>query len=219
MRSSCGIAVVLAVTALAGACGGDGIAPSNTPPAADFASACALLACTFADASSDADGRVVAYAWDFGDGGLAATADASHTFASAGTYEVELIVTDDGGAIGKLSQQVRVEDAPSPMIGIVAIAQILTNLCYPARAYSTRGCPSGASASISNTGGGTLNWTSTSSAPWLKRSPSSGTAPTAMRIWVDGKDLPRGSYSGQITIMAEEATNSPRSISVHVTRD
>ena len=107
--------------------------------------------------------------------------------------------------------------AAAPAIAL-GVSPLLQNLCYPARHYSTRGCPSGGSVTISNTGGGTLKWTSTTSAPWLKRSPTSGTAPSTMTVWVDGAALPPGSYSGDILISATGATNSPRGVFVHVTR-
>ena len=54
--------------------------------------------------------------------------------------------------------------ATAPTIALT-VPYYLRSLCYPARAYSTRGCPSGGSVTISNSGGGTLNWTSSSSAP------------------------------------------------------
>ena len=87
-------------------------------------------------------------------------------------------------------------------------------LCYPAWVGSTRGCPSGGNLSISNTGGGTLNWTTTKNATWIKRSPSTGTAPSTMKVWVDGSGLPRGDYSGWIKVWATGATNSPQTVSV-----
>ena len=94
----------------------------------------------------------------------------------------------------------------------------LRSLCYPARAYSTRGCPSGGYVTISNSGGGTLNWTSTASASWIKRSPRYGTAPSTMKVWIDGSDLPRGEYYGRVKIWATGATNSPQTIFIHVTK-
>jgi hypothetical protein len=106
--------------------------------------------------------------------------------------------------------------APTIAIGT---SPLLRSLCYPARAYSTRGCPSGGWVSISNTGGGTLNWTTTKSATWLKRSPKYGTAPSTMQLWVDGRDLLPGDYYGWIKVWATGATNSPQTIYVHVTRD
>lgn len=108
--------------------------------------------------------------------------------------------------------------ATAPTIALT-VPYYLRSLCYPARAYSTRGCPSGGSVTISNSGGGTLNWTSSSSATWLRRYPRSGTAPSTTKVWVDGTGLPRGTYDGRIKIWASGATNSPQTIFVHVTRD
>ena len=104
-----------------------------------------------------------------GDSAIAATHNSTHGYASAGTYVVVLTVTDDRGATGALSQPVTVTSpqAAAPTIAL-RVSPLLRDLCYPARYYGTRGCPSGGSVTISNTGGGTLKWTSTTSAPWLK---------------------------------------------------
>jgi DNA-binding beta-propeller fold protein YncE/PKD repeat protein len=45
--------------------------------------------------SSDPDGTVKTYAWDFGDGSSGTGATATHTYAQAGSYTVRLTVTDD----------------------------------------------------------------------------------------------------------------------------
>ena len=47
--------------------------------------------------SSDPDGDALTYAWTFGDGSAAAGTAVSHTYASAGTFNVRLIVTDIRG--------------------------------------------------------------------------------------------------------------------------
>ena len=51
-----------------------------------------------ASASYAPGGEIVAYAWQFGDGGTATGRVAGHTYATAGTYTVALTVTDDLGA-------------------------------------------------------------------------------------------------------------------------
>lgn len=45
--------------------------------------------------SSDPEGSPLIYFWDFGDGGISSDANPSHVFSSAGTYQVNLTVTDD----------------------------------------------------------------------------------------------------------------------------
>ena len=49
--------------------------------------------------SSDSDGSIVGYSWNFGDGtALSTSANPNHTYASAGNYTVTLTVTDDDNA-------------------------------------------------------------------------------------------------------------------------
>jgi PKD repeat protein len=89
-------------------------APPNQPPVASFSYGCTQLACTFnGTASTDADGTVASYAWSFGGDGSGAGAQPSHTFSAAGTYGVTLMVTDDKGATGSVTQQVTVSAAQS----------------------------------------------------------------------------------------------------------
>jgi serine protease len=70
---------------------------ANLPPNAAFASSSNGLTANFTDTSTDADGSIVARAWDFGDGTGSSTANPSHTYAAGGTYTVQLTVTDNGG--------------------------------------------------------------------------------------------------------------------------
>ena len=48
--------------------------------------------------STDPDGTIVAYDWDYGDGNAGSGATPTHTYAAAGLYTVTLTVTDDEGA-------------------------------------------------------------------------------------------------------------------------
>jgi DNA-binding beta-propeller fold protein YncE len=74
----------------------------NQGPRAVFAAAAAPrgpVAAFDGSGSTDPDGTVARYDWDFGDGTTAANGGAtpSHTYAAGGTYTVKLTVTDDGG--------------------------------------------------------------------------------------------------------------------------
>ena len=88
------------------------VAP-NQPPTASFTDSCTNLVCSFdASASSDPDGSIADYAWNFGDGTSNTGATPSHTFASAGTYTVTLTVTDNQDSVGTTSQQLTVVGVP-----------------------------------------------------------------------------------------------------------
>lgn len=49
--------------------------------------------------SSDLDGSLVSYFWEFGDGATAVEPTASHAYAQYGTYRIRLTVTDNCNAI------------------------------------------------------------------------------------------------------------------------
>jgi subtilisin family serine protease len=88
----------------------------NQPPLADFSVDCELLVCTFNDASSDWDGEVVGYDWDFGDGSShSSQQNPVHTFPGDGTYTVQLTVTDDAGASASGTHGVTVYENGSPI--------------------------------------------------------------------------------------------------------
>jgi PKD repeat protein/CubicO group peptidase (beta-lactamase class C family) len=101
---------------------------TNAPPAADFSSSCTGLACGFTDGSTDADGSVTAWAWDFGDGSTAEVQSPSHTYAAEGSYTVSLTVTDDEGATGAVSGQVIVSLPGSNEDPVAGFTSSCTNL-------------------------------------------------------------------------------------------
>jgi PKD repeat protein len=87
----------------------------NQPPAAAFTEVCDGLGCVFAaGTSSDPEGELAAYEWDFGDAATAAGVTAAHTYAAAGTYTVTLTVTDAAGATARASRPVTVEAPVEP---------------------------------------------------------------------------------------------------------
>jgi len=80
----------------------------NNVPVANFTKspepAYATETVTFdASDSSDSDGQIVSYSWDFGDGTSATGVTTTHVFAGDGSYLVELTVTDNEGSTDSTS--------------------------------------------------------------------------------------------------------------------
>ncbi|MET4136513.1 LamG-like jellyroll fold domain-containing protein, partial [Pseudarthrobacter sp. PvP090] len=97
-------------------------AAANVAPVSSFDAAASDLVVAFdGSGSSDADGSVASYAWDFGDGTAAGTGQTvSHTFGQAGTYTVRLTVTDNNGATGESTQSITVAAAPPANVAPVS---------------------------------------------------------------------------------------------------
>jgi len=93
------LAVATGALMLGTACGdGGGVGP-NQPPVANFtAPTCSVnVACSFTSTSTD-DNGISTYSWDFKDGTPVSTVqNPSHTFATTGTFDVSLTVTDAAG--------------------------------------------------------------------------------------------------------------------------
>jgi alpha-tubulin suppressor-like RCC1 family protein len=107
--------------------------PPNQDPTAAFTSSCTSLSCTFNGAgSSDPDGTVVSYAWDFGDGSNGTGVAPAHTYAAAGDYQVTLVVTDNGGGTGSVSHTVSTTQVPPGTVTFRAAAGTDANTRTPA---------------------------------------------------------------------------------------
>lgn len=88
---------------------GAGSSGPNTPPVASYSNSCSNLSCDFdGSASTDSDGSISSYAWDFGDGNSGSGANVNHIFAASGDYTVNLTVTDNEGATDTNSSLVTV---------------------------------------------------------------------------------------------------------------
>lgn len=85
----------------------------NQKPTAAFTVTTNGLTATFADGSSDPDGQIAAWAWTFGDGTTSNDANPVVTYSEAGTFTVELTVTDDEGASSTVTRSVTVDSPGS----------------------------------------------------------------------------------------------------------
>jgi subtilisin family serine protease len=102
----------------------------NQAPTASFTFSCTGLTCSFnGTGSSDSDGSIASYAWDFGDGGTATGSTASRTYASAGTHTVTLTVTDNGGLTGTTTRSVTTT-APSSNLTLAATVRTASRRSY-----------------------------------------------------------------------------------------
>lgn len=91
--------------------------PPNKPPVANIGDGCPTTGrtCSFdGSGSSDPDGTITAYKWDFGDGKTASGETAEHAYDSTGDFTVKLTVTDNKGLKTTTSLTVTVKDPTSP---------------------------------------------------------------------------------------------------------
>lgn len=77
---------------------------------------------TFADGGYDDDGNLVAWSWDFDDGGFANVRNTTHSYAKSGTYTVSFREWDDQGAGALATKQIIVHNRP-PAGAITAAPQ------------------------------------------------------------------------------------------------
>jgi extracellular elastinolytic metalloproteinase len=100
-----------------GACGGS----AGTPPNASFSYSVTDQTVDFTDQSSDADGSVTGWSWNFGDGsGTSNLQNPQHVYTSPGTYTVTLTVIDDSGLSDTTAQDVTLAAGPGGGISLSA---------------------------------------------------------------------------------------------------
>jgi PKD repeat protein len=112
---------------------GGGVFVTNTPPTASFTvtpnpAATGATVSLDGAASADPGGGITNYAWDFGDGTVSATnaaATVTHPYATAGTYFVQLTVTDGNGASTTTFRQLRVNAKPVASFAYGPVAPLI----------------------------------------------------------------------------------------------
>ncbi|RZU65325.1 3',5'-cyclic AMP phosphodiesterase CpdA [Microterricola gilva] len=93
-----------------------GAAAANTPPTASFTASCTNRDCTVdASGSTDGDGTITGYAWDFGDSTTGTGNPAARSYAAAGNYTITLTVTDNAGGTNTTTRPVTATDPPGPV--------------------------------------------------------------------------------------------------------
>src|SRR5207245_1507790 len=102
----------------------------NAPPHAGFQFAPTTvfvgISVTFdGSTSSDPDGSIASYAWDFGDGSTGTGIQAVHVFAAKGTLQIRLTVVDNDGLSNQTTRTLAVPDRapqfPSITPGVVPL--------------------------------------------------------------------------------------------------
>ncbi|MBA4073082.1 MAG: hypothetical protein C0497_14830, partial [Gemmatimonas sp.] len=84
-----------------------------------------------AAASTDADGDVLSYAWNFGDGTIATGVNATKTWAQNGTYTVRMVVTDVRGLVDSVVTTATIANV-APSVSALPNATLLPGEAYTA---------------------------------------------------------------------------------------
>ena len=137
------VALVLALSACGGG-GGSSAAPAPAPAPANVAPTARIIASTLegfapldvqfdGTTSSDSDGTIGIYNWDFGDGATTTGSLVNHRFDEPGLFTVELRVTDDDGLARSSFVSVRARGAQlSGTISILASSAVDSDVNDPA---------------------------------------------------------------------------------------
>ena len=96
----------------------DPIAPKASFTAAPTSGQAPLNVSFNASKSSDVDGKIEVYSWDFGDGTNGSGIKVNHTYQKAGNYTVTLLVTDDTNLSDTTATVIKVinDDTPAPTL-------------------------------------------------------------------------------------------------------
>ena len=109
---------------------------TNALPVASFTVTCSGLTCTFdGSASSDRDGSIWRFEWQFGDGSTGYSSTASHTYRATGTYTAALAVFDNAGQRNSVTTPLSVT-APPVVISFMHIGDIDAAAGSTPRAWS-----------------------------------------------------------------------------------
>ena len=133
---------------------------------------------------------------------------------AAGTYTTDVTVTAAGVAGSPKTIPVTFTvDPPAPAVLAVTPA----TLSFSATAGGAS--PAAKTFAVSNTGGGSMDWTASESASWMSVSPGSGTNAGTVTVTPSVTGLSAGTYTADVTVAAAGATGSPKTVTVTFTVD
>ena len=92
-----------------GACDGSSLPDENEAPVSSFSYNKVDFTVSFNNNSTD-DKAVTSYSWNFGDGTISSSSNPTHTYSTAGSYQVSLTVYDAEGLSNTSSQVVNITD-------------------------------------------------------------------------------------------------------------
>ena len=147
--------------------------------------------------SSDPDGSIVSYRWDFGDDAEAMGESPTHAYASAGSYTVTLTVTDDQGATAT--------DTLTATVGSLNEAPI-------AEAGPDREVAAGEEVTLDGSGSADLDGAITSYV-WDFGDGQSAVGATATHTWSD-----EGSYTVTLTVTDDQGAEGSDTATITVTQ-
>ena len=131
---------------------------------------------------------------------------------ASGTLNINFTSVSDYAKVNAIEITQSQATPPPP-----AIALDHTGLSFSAVAGTN---PANQTIALSNSGGGTLNWTAAADGTtpaWLSVSPANGTGDAQITVSVNIAGLAAGTYTKAITITANGATNSPQTVNVTLT--
>ena len=103
--------------------------PENIPPVSKFKISPndpnAGTKISFKDSSSDEDGTIESFFWDFADGKTSTKQNPSHTYSKTGSYNVTLTVTDSGGKNTTYSKIIKIGESTPGFEFILVLLSIL----------------------------------------------------------------------------------------------